>query len=77
MSSAEDRVGHVTEAWSERVIIDSTPPSVGHVAAGTITEENFVPGHELPVHWEGVEDRESGIKNIEVWQRFPLSFWFV
>ena len=66
MSAAQDRVGHVTEAWSERVVIDKTPPIVGRLAAGTITTETFVPGHELPVHWEGVEDRESGIKSIEV-----------
>ena len=56
----------MTEAWSERVVIDKTPPIVGRLAAGTITAETFVPGHELPVHWEGVEDRESGIKTIEV-----------
>ena len=66
MFTAQDRVGHVTEAWSEHMIIDRTPPSVGRLAAGTITVEKFVSGHELPVHWESVEDRESGVKLIEV-----------
>ncbi|XP_076453311.1 uncharacterized protein LOC143288575 [Babylonia areolata] len=63
---AQDRVGHVTDAWSSPVIIDSTPPTVGHVAAGAVIAEDFVPGHELPVHWEGVEDKESGVLSIEV-----------
>ena len=68
LSAAQDRVGHVTEAWSEHVIIDKTPPSVGRLAAGTVTRENFVPGPELSVHWNSVADRESGVKRMEVWQ---------
>ncbi|KAK7493717.1 hypothetical protein BaRGS_00015046, partial [Batillaria attramentaria] len=63
---AKDRVGHTSESWSQAVIVDTTPPVVGRVAAGTITQERFVPGHELPIRWEGVEDLESGIDTIEV-----------
>ncbi|KAK7473968.1 hypothetical protein BaRGS_00034797 [Batillaria attramentaria] len=63
---AEDRVGHLTEAWSKAVVIDNTPPRVGLVAAGTITQDKFVPGKEIPVRWEGVEDIESGITTMEV-----------
>ncbi|KAK7496758.1 hypothetical protein BaRGS_00011967, partial [Batillaria attramentaria] len=62
---AQDRVGHVTEVWSDSVIIDNTPPTVGHVAAGATTRDNFVPGPELVVRWDGVEDNESGIKLME------------
>lgn len=56
----------MTEAASEHMIVDKTPPSVSHVTAGTVTQENFLPGHEVPVSWEGVEDTESGIRMIEV-----------
>ncbi|XP_070204014.1 uncharacterized protein [Littorina saxatilis] len=63
---AQDRVRHVTEAASEHVIIDKTPPVVSHVAAGTVTHENFLLGQQIPVYWEGVEDTESGIQMIEV-----------
>ena len=64
--SAGDRAGHEIEVSSDHVIIDTTPPVIAYVAAGTVTAEDFVAGHELPVHWGGVEDRESGIKNILV-----------
>ncbi|KAK7496776.1 hypothetical protein BaRGS_00011985 [Batillaria attramentaria] len=63
---AEDRLGHVTEIWSESVIVDNTPPTVGHVAAGETTRENFVAGPNLPVRWEGVLDEESGIQLVEI-----------
>ncbi|KAK7101794.1 hypothetical protein V1264_020121 [Littorina saxatilis] len=63
---AEDRLGHKTEVSSNLVIIDNTPPGVAFVAAGTTTQSNFVAGVELPVHWEGVEDSESGVNSIEV-----------
>jgi hypothetical protein len=63
---AQDRVGHVTEVTSEPVIVDSTPPSVEYVGAGTATDDTFLSGPELSVHWEGVEDVESGILKIEV-----------
>ncbi|KAL8573303.1 hypothetical protein ACOMHN_032765 [Nucella lapillus] len=63
---AQDRVGHVTEVSSNQVIVDSTPPVIGNVAAGTITAVDFAPGHELPAHWEGVEDKESGLHRVEV-----------
>ncbi|XP_070207962.1 uncharacterized protein [Littorina saxatilis] len=63
---AQDRVGHVTESWSAEVIVDNTPPTVGLVAAGTISPERFLSGHELAVFWEGVEDKESSIESIEV-----------
>ena len=64
--SAEDRVGHVTQVSSDAVIIDTTTPTIGHLAIGTITQERFVSAKELPVHWDGVEDKESGIKHLEV-----------
>ena len=72
--SARDRVGHETEVSSDRVIIDNTPPEVAYIVAGAVTAEDFVAGHELPVHWGGVEDLESGIKNILVIN--PLLFLF-
>jgi hypothetical protein len=56
----------VTEASSDHVIVDSTPPGVDHVAAGTTIDESFVSGPELSVHWEGVEDGESGILQTKV-----------
>ena len=59
-------MGHTTETWSDHVIIDNTPPVVAHVAVGILTQEDFLPGHEFPVHWEGVEDKESGITSIQV-----------
>lgn len=59
-------MGHKTEVSSNLVIIDNTPPGVAFVAAGTTTQSNFVAGVELPVHWEGVEDSESGVNSIEV-----------
>nr|KAG5686569.1 hypothetical protein BaRGS_027226 [Batillaria attramentaria] len=62
---AEDRVGHVTQVWSKAIIIDNTPPKVGHVWAGAITQEKFLPREDLPVHWDGVEDVESAF----VWKR--------
>ncbi|KAK7483107.1 hypothetical protein BaRGS_00025675, partial [Batillaria attramentaria] len=62
---AEDRVGHVTEVWSESAIMDDTPPSVGRVLA-TGAREHFIPGPTLLVRWEGVEDNESGIKLLQV-----------
>ena len=64
--SAEDRVGHVTQVSSDAVIIDTTAPTVGHLAVGTITQERFVSAKELPVHWDGVGDKESGIKHLEI-----------
>ena len=64
--SAEDRVGHVTQVSSDAVIIDTTTPTIGHLAIGTITQERFVSAKELPVHWDGVGDKESGIKHLEV-----------
>ena len=64
--SAEDRVGHVTQASSHRVIIDSTPPSVRHVIVGTTTQSMYVQADELHVHWAGVEDKESGVDSVEV-----------
>ena len=64
--SAEDRVGHVTEVASERVIIDSTPPLVGYVAAGTTAQSMYAQGHELHVRWGGVVDEESGVDSVEV-----------
>ena len=63
--SAEDRVGHVTEV-SSQVVIDNTPPVVTYVAAGAVTQEQFISGQELIAHWVGVEDRESGVKSIQV-----------
>ena len=38
----------------------------GHLAVGTITPELFVSTKELPVYWDGIEDKESGIKHLEV-----------
>ena len=65
MFAAEDRVGHVTE-MSSHVIIDNTPPVIAYLAAGTVTQETFIPGHELTAHWMGMEDRESGVGSIQV-----------
>ncbi|KAK7493722.1 hypothetical protein BaRGS_00015051, partial [Batillaria attramentaria] len=62
---AQDRVGHVTEVTSEPVVIDSTPPTIGHVTVGTEGAGRYVSGGELPIRWEGVEDNESGIESIE------------
>lgn len=59
-------MGHATQASSDPVVVDITPPTVGHVNAGTITHESYVPGPELSVHWDGVEDMESGIKTVQV-----------
>ena len=64
--SAEDRVGHVTQVSSDSVIIDTTAPTIGHLAVGTMTQEKFVSAQELPVHWDGIEDKESGVKSLEV-----------
>ena len=66
MFAAEDRVGHVTEMSSSRVIIDNTPPVIAYLAAGTVTQGNFIPGHELTVGWMGMEDKESGVESIQV-----------
>ncbi|KAK7496778.1 hypothetical protein BaRGS_00011987, partial [Batillaria attramentaria] len=63
---AENRLGHVTEVWSESVVVDNTPPTVGHVTAGETTRENFVAGPKLQIQWEGVADNESGIQLVEV-----------
>ncbi|KAK7493739.1 hypothetical protein BaRGS_00015068, partial [Batillaria attramentaria] len=63
---AMDRVGLTTEAWSKSFIIDSTPPSVERVWVGTATERRFVAGPEITLHWEQVDDRESGVAKMEV-----------
>lgn len=63
---AQDRVGLITTASSSRTIVDNTPPSKGYVAAGKITQEKFVSGPDVPVHWEGVDDQESGVRVLEV-----------
>ena len=31
-----------------------------------MTQEKFVSAQELPVHWDGIEDKESGVKSLEV-----------
>lgn len=64
--SAEDRAGHVTESWSESCIVDNTPPTQGHVTVGGLYQKPYVASSELLVYWEGVEDKESGIKQLEV-----------
>ncbi|KAK7092487.1 uncharacterized protein [Littorina saxatilis] len=63
---AADQMGHATQSSSDPVVVDITPPTVGHVNAGTITHESYVPGPELSVHWDGVEDMESGIKTLQI-----------
>ncbi|KAK7460765.1 hypothetical protein BaRGS_00038812, partial [Batillaria attramentaria] len=53
-------------ATVKAIIIDNTPPKVGHVWAGAITQEKFLPREDLPVHWDGVEDVESGVISLDV-----------
>ena len=66
--SAEDRLGRVTQVSSQPVIIDNTPPTIGHVAAGTTTSlgRQFVSGGELEVHCDSVKDEDSGLLLTEV-----------
>ena len=66
MFAAEDRVGHVTEMSSGHVIIDNTPPVIAYLAVGTVTQRNFIPGHELTARWMGMRDRESGVESIQI-----------
>ena len=73
--AAEDRVGHVTEMSSSLVIIDNTPPVIAYLAAGTVTQEIFMPGDELTSYWMGMEDRESGVDSIQVASLFIPLFW--
>lgn len=56
----------MTQAPSKRIVIDNTPPRQGRVLVGKATLETFVPGEELPVRWEGIEDKESGINLLAV-----------
>ena len=69
--SAEDRLGRVTQVSSQPVVIDNTPPTVGHVTAGTTTSlgRQFVSGGELEVHWDSVKDEDSGLLSLEVSDR--------
>ena len=66
--SAEDRLGRVTQVSSQPVVIDNTPPTVGHVTAGTTASlgRQFVSGEELAVHWDSVKDEDSGLLSLEV-----------
>ena len=59
-------MGHVTQVSSDAVIIDTTAPTIGYLAVGTITQERFVSAQELPLHWDSVEDKESGVESLEV-----------
>ena len=72
--AAEDRVGHVTEMSSSDVIIDNTPPVIAYLAAGTVTQEIFMPGDDLTAYWMGMEDKQSGVESIQV---APFVYSFV
>jgi len=67
---ATSRAGLSTHALSSSFLFDSTPPESGTILAGRATGGSncFLarPGAALELHWLGFEDRESGIRAIDI-----------
>lgn len=61
---AYDHFGRHADAHSGGVIYDVTLPTMGRVLVDS--HNGYISSHRIVVEWENVEDKESGIRAIEV-----------
>lgn len=64
--SVTNGAGLTSEVVSPPLLIDTTPPSQGHVSVGNSTETKYIKSSDLiNTQWHGFADNESGLRHFE------------